>query len=87
MLPRLSSLRRQEPSQAFETKTVFFHLYKVLIFLNVSLGPCLRRDDRVVGNKLLLAKNDGFGILMLHALSNTESCFFLGCQIVFFIQN
>jgi hypothetical protein len=43
--PPLSSLRRQGPSQASETKTVFYHLYEMLFFLNVSLGPCLRRDD------------------------------------------
>jgi hypothetical protein len=44
--PRLSFLRRQEPSQAFDTKTVFYYLYKTIFFLNVSLGSCLRRNDK-----------------------------------------
>ena len=43
--PSLSFLRRQESSQAFEAKVDCYHLYKMIFFLNVSLGSCLRRND------------------------------------------
>jgi len=47
--PSLSFLRRQEPSPSFETKAVFYHLYKMIFFLNVSMGSCLRRNDKLGG--------------------------------------
>ncbi len=67
--PRLSFLRRQEPSQDFKAKLVFCYLYEMIFFLYVSLGSCLRgHDNRGAFRNLMIKQND---VIVLNSPSLT----------------